>query len=191
MRDDNVGVALGWFYELLMHRAYRFHVLADDALYVAAALGDIPLHTADETHIRRGIDKNLERHQIAQIGIIQSKQAFDHDDRCGLHEDGAVGAVIDREVVLRHRNRFAIAQGLDVLHQQRPVESLRVIVVLPAAFFRAEMGLVAVVIVLHHHRDHIGAKRREHLLGYRRLTTAAAASDTNYKWMERNLVHAE
>jgi hypothetical protein len=33
------------------------------------------------------------------------------------------------------------------------------VVVLLAADFRGEMGLVAVVIVLHHDRDHIGAKR--------------------------------
>ena len=96
---------------------------------------------------------------------------------------------MQREVVLRHFDRFAIAQGLDVPHQQGPLEGLRMVVILLGAQFGGEMGLVAVVIVLHHHRDHVGAKRSQHLLGYGGLATAASASDTNNKRMERNLVH--
>jgi hypothetical protein len=117
------------------------------------------LHTADEADVGGRVDKDLQRHHVAQVRVIQGKQAFDHDNRGWLDWNGPVGAVVDREVVLWHRDRFAIAQGLDVLDQQWPVECLRMVVVLLAADFRGEMGLVAVVIVLHHDRDHIGAKR--------------------------------
>ncbi|MNT67502.1 hypothetical protein D3C72_2056530 [compost metagenome] len=98
---------------------------------------------------------------------------------------------MQREVVLGHLDRFAIAQGLDVLHQQWPLERLRMVVILLTPDFRGKMGLVAIVVVLHHDRDHVGAERREHLLGYGGLATAASASDTNNKRLEGNIIHAE
>jgi hypothetical protein len=76
-----------------------------------------------------------------------------------------------------------------VLDQQRPVEGLRMVVILLAARVEGEVGLVAVVIVLHHHRDGIGAEGSQHLLGNRRLAAATSAGDTNDKRGGGNLVH--
>src|SRR5450830_1083573 len=166
MRQDDVGVALGWFDELFVHRAYGFQVLLDDAFYRAAAFGDIPLHAADETHVGGGVDKDLQRHHVAQVFVIQGKQAFDHDYRCWFDGNRPAGAIVEGEVVLRHLDRYAIAQGLDVLYQQWPLESLRMVVILLAAHFWAEMGLVAVIVILHHDRDHISAKGSQYLLGH-------------------------
>jgi hypothetical protein len=50
--QNDIGVTLGWLDELLVHRgAYRFQILIDDALYRAAAFGNIPLHAADEADV--------------------------------------------------------------------------------------------------------------------------------------------
>jgi hypothetical protein len=73
--------------------------------------------------------EHFQGHHVAQIGIKQRQQAFDHDHRRGLHGNSLAGGVIPREIASRHLNRLAPAQRLYMLHHQGPIKRIKVVVI--------------------------------------------------------------
>ena len=83
LRDDHVGTALARLYKLLVHRFYGRQVLRYNAVQGTAALFYIAQDPAENPHVRIGIDKDFDVHQIAEILLNEEENALEHDNRAG------------------------------------------------------------------------------------------------------------
>ena len=146
--DDDVGELFGGFDEGLMGRFDCFQILVEDAFHVASAFQDIALQTSREADVGIGIEEDLEVGDVQQIAVVESEDAFqDHDFGAGDAEL-ALGAAVGGEIVVRNVDRFAGQHQLQVMDQVFLVDGVRVIEIYFRALFLAQVGEVAIVVVM-------------------------------------------
>ena len=126
---DQVGVALRRLDELEVHRAHRVEVLALHGLEAAPALVDVPLQAPQDAHVGVGVDEELDVHQPPQRLLGQHQDPLQDHDRARLQRVGQHAPRVARVVVGEVGDRPAGAQVAQVLHQERGVEGVRVVVV--------------------------------------------------------------
>lgn len=132
--DDDVGVAFARFDKFEVHGAHGGEVLFDDRFLGAPALVDVALQAADEAEIGVGVDKDAHVHLLAQIFITKDEDAFDEDHAGWLQCDLFAAARVGGKVVDWNLYSVAVAQLGQMLDQQRRVEAVGVIVILPRSF---------------------------------------------------------
>src|SRR2546428_10315652 len=79
LRDDQVGVPLRRFDELLVHRTHRVQILLNHGFERAASRLNVAHEAAHETDVGGRIDKQLDVDPLAQLGFRENENAFDDD----------------------------------------------------------------------------------------------------------------
>ena len=115
LRDDHVGTALARLYELLVHRFYGRQVLRHNAVQGTAALFYIAQDPAENPHVRIGIDKDFDVHQIAEILLNEEENALEHDNRGRMDQNRFIRAVMHGIIVNRHLDGLSGFQLENVL----------------------------------------------------------------------------
>ncbi len=84
-----------------MHRLDSCKVLVNDAAQVAAALLDIPEHTAENTLIRVCLNIDLDIKKFSDSRILQYKNPFHDNNAARLDDFDLIRTVVDRVIVDR------------------------------------------------------------------------------------------
>ena len=71
LRNDNVRIALARFHKLLVHGLDGGEILVHHAVKAAATVTHIAHDTAQDAHVRVGVDENLDIHKIAQFAALE------------------------------------------------------------------------------------------------------------------------
>ena len=145
--DNNIGVALRRLDEHLMHGLDRGQILRDDRLQIAAAVAHVAHDAPQDAHIGVRVHKELDVQPIAQLGLGKDEDALDDDD-LGRHDCDRLGcAVVHRVVICRALDGLPGAQRVEVLHEQRRVERVRVVVVELFALGEGNVVMPLIIVV--------------------------------------------
>ena len=98
-----------------MHRFYGRQVLRYNAVQGTAALFYIAQDPAENPHVRIGIDKDFDVHQIAEILLNEEENALEHDNRGRMDQNRFIRAVMHGIIVNRHLDGFSGFQLENVL----------------------------------------------------------------------------
>ena len=101
IRDDDVGILLGGFDELIVHGLQHVAILADEHLQRVSTLGDVTCDDTQQALVGLGIYKYLDVHEVAHALVVQCHDALHDDDILRFDAGGLVGAVVLGKVVNR------------------------------------------------------------------------------------------
>lgn len=151
--DDDVGIALGRLDEHLVHGLDRGQILRHDRLQIAAAVAHVAHDAPQDAHIGVGVDEDLDVQPLTQLRLGKDEDALDDDDLGRDDRDRFGGAVVHRVVIRRARDRLPGAQRVEMLHEQRRVERVRVVIVEFLALGKGDVvvPLIVVVVIQHAH----------------------------------------
>ena len=179
LRDDEVGIALRGFDELLVHGLEDIAIAVENHLRGASPLYRVALDDADESLVGVGIDEYLQVHEVAKLLFPQGHDAFDDDDLARLDVYGLRQAVTDDVAVGGLLDALALPQGLYLLGEKLPVEGVGMVEVdAPTLFWREVRGVV-VIGILRDERHPVSGKRLENLLHDCCLAGTCAAGDAD------------
>ena len=85
VRDDDVGILLCRFDELIVHRFEDVAIFRDQHFQRMSAFGDVALNDAQKAFVGLSVNKNLEVHEVAQVFVVERHDAFNDDDVAGFH----------------------------------------------------------------------------------------------------------
>ena len=187
LEHDDVRVLAARLNVLLVHGLDGREVLRDDALERAAAVAHVAQGAAQNAHVRVGLDKNLDVKHLTQRGILKDENALDDDDLARQNEFGFLGALMVGVGVNGAMNGLAGFELLELFDHQIRFESVRVVVVLLAAFFEGKI-LVLIIAVVMDDAD-IVAEVLLQMLGERRFARTGATCNANEDGVHRQTLH--
>src|SRR3990170_2549601 len=175
--DDHVGVALGRFDELQVHRTHRHLILLDDRGDRPPALLDVALQPADEAHVGIGIDEDLDVEQFAQAPLGEDQNALHQDHQLRFDVARQVGAGVGGEIVDRDLDRLPPAQRFQMVDQQLGLERVGVVEVDDVALRPRQLPQVPVVSIVGQQDDAPGPDPIEDDVGDGRFPGTGATGD--------------
>ena len=179
LRNDDVGILLGGFDELLVHGFQHREIAVEHHVDRTTAFHHVAQDVADESFIGVGVYKNLQVHHVAQLAVHQRHDALDDNHRFGFHVDGlflavalyvAVGGLFDGLPTFQLRN---------LLVQQLPVESVGMVEVDLAALFGRHARGVVVIRVEWNHGHTMGRQRLDDFPDNGCFSGARSSSNSN------------
>ena len=186
-RHDQVGVALRGLHELEVHGPHRVEVLAAHRLEGAPAVADVALQAAEDAHVGVGVDEELDVHHPTERVFGQDQDALEEQHRSRGEGIGQHLARVGGVVVDEMGDRTAGLQVTEILHEERGVESVGVVVVDGGPGGGIEGGAVLVVRVLGDEQAALGAEARQELPGEAGLARACAPRHPDEDRHERGL----
>ena len=127
LRDNKVGIALGWFDILVVHRFKHTFISVYYHLWGASTLYAVAVYYPDKAFIGIGIDKYLYVHHVAQFRLGKHKYAFEQNHIVRVEVHGLFLAGTSQERVGGHFYRFPLLEHIQMLEQQAPIECGRFI----------------------------------------------------------------
>lgn len=179
LRDNEVGIPLGWLDELFVHGLQDVTISVEHHLCRPASLNCVALNNSDKSFIWVGIYEYLQVHEVAQLLLPQRHNAFDDDDFAGLDVYRLRQTVADKVAVSGLLDAFPLSQGLYLLGEQLPVESVGMVEVDATTLFWRHVRRVVIVRVLRYERHSVCGKRLENLLYDCCFARACASGDAD------------
>ena len=144
----------------------------------AAALGDVALQAAAQTFLVARGHEHRQIQELADLGMMEREDSF--HNKYGLRIDAArlAGAGVLIEEIDRLLDRLAAGERGQMRGEQRPVESVGMIVVERGALLKRQMGLRVIVGV---ERENFAMEMRRELARQRCFSGAGEARDTDYE----------
>jgi hypothetical protein len=99
LRDDHVGVALGWLDELHVHGPHRRQVLVDYGFNGSSPFADVPAEAPNEAQIRVRVDEDFDVHEFAQRLVFEDENAFQNYRSGRIQADSRRGSLVLRKIV--------------------------------------------------------------------------------------------
>ena len=155
-------------------------ILQQHALQGPAPLVHVPLDPAAQPHVRIGVHKDPDIHQVPQRLVLEDQDAFHNDDLPGDDADGLVAAVVLGKVVDRAVDGFATAELVQMEGHQVRFQGIGLIVVELAALLVGHVVVALVVVVVAENR-HLSLKALDQVLHKGRFAAAGAAGNANDK----------
>jgi len=136
---------------LKRHRPYGGVVLLENAFPGSTPLGNVALQPAAQTFfIARG-DEHRQIQKFAHFPMMQRENSFDDEDGLRLDVARPWGTGVLIEEINRLLNGFATGESGQLRGEERPIESVGMIVVECAARFQRQMGLRMIISVKSDH----------------------------------------
>gem|GEM_PF-5993816 len=182
--DDDVGVFLGRFDELLVHGLHGGGVLGDYGLHGASPLADIAQDTPCQADIRVGIHKNFNVHQLPQLLVLEDEDAVHNDHFRRTHGHSLGHAVMLHERIDRMLDGYVALERPNMPDKHVGIESLGMVVVELGALLvgQLRMGLVVVVVAK---RDHLALKSFLKTFDQRALAGTGAAGNPDDRYVHK------
>ena len=153
--NDDVGVFLAGLHVHFVHGFNGFLVLLQHAFQGPAPLGHIPLDPAAKPHIRIGIHKNFNIHQIPQGLIFKNQNTLDDDDTLGHDFDGLIGTVVLGKIIHRALDALALPQQIQMAGHEIRFQRSGFIIIDLAALLVGQLIVTVVIVIMAEHRHHI------------------------------------
>lgn len=190
LADHEIRVLPGRLEELVVHRADGIVVLPDDAVEGAAALPDVAMKAADETHVGLDVQEELHVETAADLGIPEREDALEQEPSDRADALDLIRAPARLVVVDRHRDRLAVPEPRQVIAQEIPVEGIGVVEVVLAVDLQMGRRRGKVVGILLEERDALretialslmASDPSQDFLGEGRFARTGSAGDPNEK----------
>ena len=178
--DDDVGVFLRRFDELLVHGFDGRGVLRDDRLHRATAFADVAQDTPRQPNVRIGVHIDLDIHQVAQLPVLEDQDAVHDNHLRRLDQHGFRQPVVVHERVHRVFDRYVLLERLDMVHHHLRVERLRMVVVEFRALLVRQFGVGLVVEVVAQRGDIVATESFLQTFYERRFSRAGSSGHTDY-----------
>ena len=127
LRNDDVGIALCGLYKLLVHGLEHLKVTVNDHRHGSATVNGVALNVADETFVRVAVDKDFKIHHLTQLLVEQRHDTLNDDYGLRLHMYGLGQAIAEKIRIGGLLYCLAVAQSVDLLDEQFPVERIGVV----------------------------------------------------------------
>ena len=187
LRDDEVGIAFGRLDELFVHGLQDVPIAVEHHLCGASALNRVALDDADQSFVRVGINEDFQVHEVAHLLLPERHNAFDDDDFAWLDVYRLGQSVADQVAVCGLLDALPLSQGLYLLGQELPVESVGMVEVDAFALLGCEVRRVVVVGILWNERYSVCGKRLENLLYdccFARACASGDADDIHLRYLQ-------
>lgn len=125
--DDEIGILLRRFDELVVHRLEHLFVALQHLVNGSSTLHDIAADISDKTDVGISLYEDFQVHHIAQLLMVQRHDTLEDDDGFGFHMNSLRKAVGDDIRILGLLDSLSVLKHPDMLCQQLPVESIRVV----------------------------------------------------------------
>ena len=133
---------------LFVHRLHRFKVLLVHAFDGAAAVAQIPLHAAQQAHVRVHLDVHLEIQQVAHFRVVEHVDALQQHHVRRLDQPAGIAAPVLGVVVFLGGDGLAAAQLHQILPQHVVLEDFRLVIVQMGALLERHVRVILVVGIL-------------------------------------------
>ena len=138
-------MALGGLDELLVLGLEHCQIALDDHGNGTSAVDGVALDVADEALVRVGVDEYFQVHHVAQTLVDERHDALDDDDGLRLDVDGLRQSVGEYIRIGGLLDGTSLAQLVDLLDEQFPVEGIGMVEVDGLSFLVGHVGGVVVV----------------------------------------------
>ena len=170
--------------ELLVHRLEHLQIAVDNHGDGASAVDGVALNVAYEALVGVAVDEDAQVHHVAQALVEQRHDALHYYHRLRLYVYGLLLAVALQVRVRRLLDGAALAQLVNLLYEQFPVEGVGMVEVDGTALLFGHVRRVVIVRVERHYSHVVRRQCLNNLFHYRCLAGTSAAGNTDY----RNLV---
>ena len=133
---------------LLIHGLDGGQILARNAVDFAAALGDVPLHAAQQADIGIDLHKQLEIQQIADAGIIERMDAFEDHHIAGNDRRERILPAVLGIIIPFFEDGTPFGERFEILIQQIVIIDFRVIVIDARPVLQLQVGMILIIGIL-------------------------------------------